>query len=99
MPRRVREPPRAALDGRPPVIRSDGTLRRDFLYVEDAVRAYQAICGLVHEGRGAGEAFNAGGERPYSVLEVVETTCRVAGAHVTPQIRGDGTHVGEIECQ
>ena len=99
MSRLVPEAALAALDGRPPVIRSDGTLRRDFLYVEDAVRAYQAICGLVHQGRGGGEAFNAGGERPYSVLEVVETTCRVAGAEVTPQIRGDGTPPGEITCQ
>ncbi len=97
--RLVPEAALAAIDGRPPVIRSDGTLQRDFLYVEDAVRAYLAIGRLVHEGRGAGEAFNAGTERPYSVLEVVEMTCRVAGALVTPQIRGDGTPPGEIACQ
>jgi CDP-glucose 4,6-dehydratase len=97
--RLVPEAALAAIDGRPPVIRSDGTLQRDFLYVEDAVRAYLAICGLVVDGTGAGEAFNAGGERPYSVLEVVETTCRVAGVEVTPQIRGTGTPPGEITCQ
>ena len=28
----------AALDGRPPVLRSDGSPERDFLYVEDAAR-------------------------------------------------------------
>jgi CDP-glucose 4,6-dehydratase len=89
----------AAIDGRPPVIRSDGTAQRDFLYVEDAVRAYLAICALVDAGPGAGEAFNAGGERPYSVLEVVETACRAAGANVAPQIRGEGTPTGEIDCQ
>lgn len=33
----------AALTGRPPVIRSDGTPERDFLYVEDAVAAYRAV--------------------------------------------------------
>lgn len=97
--RLVPEAALAAIDGRPPVIRSDGTLQRDFLYVEDAVAAYEAICELVHHGRGAGEAFNAGGERPYSVLQVVETTCRVAGAQVTPDVRGEGTPPGEIECQ
>src|SRR5205807_9592833 len=37
----------AALQGRPPVIRSDGTSERDFLYVEDAVRAYLAIWELL----------------------------------------------------
>ena len=97
--RLVPEAALAVVDGRAPVIRSDGTLQRDFLYVEDAVRAYEAICGLVHAGQGGGEAFNAGGERPYSVLEVVETTCRVAGAPVTPQVRGEGTPAGEITRQ
>jgi CDP-glucose 4,6-dehydratase len=97
--RLVPEAALAAIDGRPPVIRSDGTLRRDFLYVEDAVAAYLAICALVHDGRGAGEAFNAGGGRPYSVLEVAQLTCQVAGADVTPQVRGDGTPTGEIRCQ
>ena len=33
----------AALDGRAPVLRSDGSPERDFLYVEDAARAYLAI--------------------------------------------------------
>ena len=54
----------AAIEGRSPVIRSDGTLERDFLYVEDAVEAYLAICALLEDGRGGGEAFNAGGDRP-----------------------------------
>lgn len=97
--RLVPEAALAAIDGRSPVIRSDGTLQRDFLYVEDAVAAYRAICDLVYEGRGAGEAFNAGGERPYSVLEVVELTCRVAGSDIAPEVRGNGTPPGEIPCQ
>jgi CDP-glucose 4,6-dehydratase len=97
--RLVPEAALAAIDGRPPVIRSDGTLQRDFLYVEDAVAAYLAICALVYDGRGAGEAFNAGGERPYSVLEVVELTCRVAGADVAPQVCGNATPRGEIPVQ
>ena len=49
----------AALEGRPPVIRSDGSPERDFLYVEDAVRAYLAIWGLLGRGSGAGEAFRS----------------------------------------
>lgn len=89
----------AALAGRSPVIRSDGTLQRDFLYVEDAVEAYLAICGLLDDGSGAGEAFNAGSDRPYSVLEVVELACRLAGTGVTPDVRGTGTPPGEIARQ
>lgn len=89
----------SALHGRPPVIRSDGTLERDYLYVEDAVEAYLAIWGLLEDGRGAGEAFNAGGDKPHSVLEVAELVCRVAGTGVAPDVRGTGTPAGEITRQ
>ena len=51
----------AALAGRSPVIRSDGSPERDFLYVEDAARAYLAIAGALDGGKGRGEAFNARG--------------------------------------
>ena len=89
----------AAIQGRPPVIRSDGTLERDYLYVEDAVEAYLAIWRLLDEGRGAGEAFNAGGDRPHSVLEVAQLTCKVAGSAVEPDVRGTGSPPGEITRQ
>ena len=97
--RLVPEAALAAIEGRRPVIRSDGTLERDFLYVEDAVDAYLAICRLLDEGAGAGEAFNAGGDEPHSVLEVVELMCRVAGTGVEPDVRGTGTPPGEITRQ
>jgi CDP-glucose 4,6-dehydratase len=89
----------AALRGRAPVIRSDGTLERDFLYVEDAVEAYLAIWALLEDGRGGGHAFNAGGDEPHSVLEVVELTCRAAGGGVSPEVRGAGAPRGEISRQ
>jgi CDP-glucose 4,6-dehydratase len=97
--RLVPEVTQAAITGRRPVIRSDGTPERDFLYVEDAVEAYLAIWDLLADGRGAGEAFNAGGDRPHSVLEVVELVCRIAGTGVAPEIRGHGTPAGEITRQ
>jgi CDP-glucose 4,6-dehydratase len=97
--RLVPEAAMAAIEGRRPVIRSDGTLQRDFLYVEDAVAAYLAICDLLDGGRGAGEAFNAGGDEPHSVLEVVELMCKVAGTGVEPDVRGSGTPPGEITRQ
>ena len=89
----------AAIERRRPVIRSDGTPQRDFLYVEDAVAAYLAICDLFDDGRAAGEAFNAGAGRPRSVLEVVELVCRLAGTGVAPEVRGTGVPPGEIACQ
>ncbi len=89
----------AALAGRAPVIRSDGSPERDFLYVEDAVAAYLAIWGALVAGRAGGEAFNAGGGRPHRVAEVVELICRLAGGGLTPEIRGTGTPHGEIDRQ
>jgi CDP-glucose 4,6-dehydratase len=89
----------AALAGRAPVVRSDGSPERDFLYVEDAVAAYLAISDALGRGEGMGEAFNAGGGRPHRVLDVVELICRLAGTGVTPDVRGAGTPPGEIDRQ
>ena len=49
--RLVPEAIEAALAGRAPVIRSDGTPERDFLYVDDAVEAYLAIARARRGGR------------------------------------------------
>jgi CDP-glucose 4,6-dehydratase len=88
----------ALLDGRAPVIRSDGSPERDFLHVDDAVSAYLAIAGALDDGA-VGEAFNAGGERPHSVREVVELIAAAAGAGIEPDFRGQGNPDGEIDRQ
>jgi CDP-glucose 4,6-dehydratase len=101
--RLVPEATLGALAGRPPVVRSDGSPERDFLYVEDAVAAYRAIAAALGDrdrpGPAAGEAFNAGGGRPHRVLDVVELICRLAGTGVEPDVRGTGTPAGEIDRQ
>jgi CDP-glucose 4,6-dehydratase len=89
----------AALAARPPVIRSDGSPERDFLYVDDAVAAYLAIAEKLDGDGARGEAFNAGGGEPHAVREVVELICRIAGTDVEPDIRGTGTPGGEIDRQ
>jgi CDP-glucose 4,6-dehydratase len=97
--RLVPEAVAAALAGRAPVVRSDGSPERDFLYVEDAVDAYLAIGDALGRGDGRGEAFNAGGGRPHRVLDVVRLICRLAGTEVEPDVRGQGTPAGEIDRQ
>ena len=89
----------AALAGRPPVIRSDGTPERDFLYVDDAVEAYLAIARALDAEGARGEAFNAGGGRPHAVREVVELICAIAGTDVQPDIRGTPSAGGEVDRQ
>jgi CDP-glucose 4,6-dehydratase len=97
--RLVPEAVSAALAGRAPVLRSDGTPERDFLYVEDAAAAYLAIWEALGRGLGQGEAFNAGGEAPHRVGDVVALICRLAGSPVAPEILGEGTPEGEIDRQ
>ena len=82
--------------GRPPVIRSDGSPERDFLYAEDAAAAYLAIADALVAGA-AGEAFNVGGDGPHAVREVVELLLEVAGARVAADYRGHGDLPGEID--
>jgi CDP-glucose 4,6-dehydratase len=89
----------AVLDGRPPVIRSDGSPERDFLYVEDAAAAYLAVADALAGGSAAGEAFNAGWGRPHPVREVVELICELGPGRVEPDYRGTGNPSGEIDRQ
>jgi CDP-glucose 4,6-dehydratase len=89
----------AVLDGRPPVIRSDGSPERDFLHVDDAVSAYMAIADALGAEGARGEAFNAGGERPHSVREVVDLIAATTGSGVEPEYLGSGTPDGEIDRQ
>jgi len=89
----------AVLTGRRPVIRSDGSPERDFLYVDDAAAAYVAISDALDGEDARGEAFNAGSGRPTSIADVVQLVCSVAGSDLEPDIRGAGTPAGEIDRQ
>jgi CDP-glucose 4,6-dehydratase len=69
---------RSLIRGEPPIIRSDGTLLRDYLYVQDAVRAYMTLARHLDRPEIAGELFNFGMDDPKSVLEVVQTIIAVS---------------------
>jgi CDP-glucose 4,6-dehydratase len=89
----------AVLDRRRPVIRSDGSPERDFLYVEDAASAYLAIADALDTRDVGGEAFNAGSGEARSVREVVELVCELGPGEVEPDYRGTGNPSGEIDRQ
>ncbi|MFY9264726.1 MAG: SDR family NAD(P)-dependent oxidoreductase [Solirubrobacterales bacterium] len=97
--RLVPETIRAILAGEAPVIRSDGTPERDFIYVPDAVDAYLAIAAGLTDPVNRGMAFNAGAGRPWAVIEIVRTVLEVAGSDLQPDIHGSGTPDGEIDRQ
>jgi len=90
---------RALIEGRAPVIRSDGSPERDYLYVEDAVDAYLAIAASLDDESLRGRAWNAGWGSPLSVREIVDRLIAVSGHEASPDVQGAGTPHGEIDRQ
>jgi CDP-glucose 4,6-dehydratase len=90
---------RALVRGERPVIRSDGTPERDYLYVEDAAAAYMAVAGSLDDPANHGRAWNAGSGEPVSVLDVVRRLIGVSGRELEPDVRGTGVPHGEIDRQ
>ena len=90
---------RALLRGERPVIRSDGTPERDYLYVEDAADAYLAVAGSLQDRANWGGAWNAGTGVPLSVIEVVRRLIAISGRDLDPDIQGTGVPHGEIDRQ
>jgi CDP-glucose 4,6-dehydratase len=90
---------RALVKGDRPVIRSDGTPERDYLYVEDAVDAYLAVAASLDRPELRGRAWNAGWGKPLSVRELVDRLVAVSGRDVEPDVQGEGTPHGEIDRQ
>lgn len=89
---------RQLLEGQRPIIRSDGTLTRDYLYVEDAAGCYLLLAeALASRADLAGEAFNFSTEAPLTVLEVVARMQASVGTSLAPDIRATAT--GEISHQ
>ena len=88
---------RSLLRGEAPVIRSDGTLLRDYLHVDDAVSAYLALGATLMDGREHAEAFNFGHGTPVSVLEIVEEISSAVGGGIAPVIQASAPN--EIQAQ
>ena len=70
---------RSLVDGQPPIIRSDGTLIRDYFYVKDGVGAYVTTAEKLLSGQAAGQAYNFSNESQVTVRELVEVVRRAFG--------------------
>jgi CDP-glucose 4,6-dehydratase len=90
---------RALLRGETPVIRSDGSPERDYLYVEDAVDAYLTVAESLRRPEFFGRAWNAGCGEAVSVIDVTRRLIAVSGKDVEPDVQGEGTPHGEIDRQ
>jgi dTDP-L-rhamnose 4-epimerase len=80
------------LNGHAPLIFEDGLQRRDFVSVHDVVQA----CRLALEAEGAaGQAFNVGSGRSYTVRDVASMIGAVLGKRIEPEVCGK-YRVGDI---
>lgn len=74
------------LQGDPPVIRSDGSHIRQYLYVEDCVEAFLLLAERMEELRLYGEAFNLSLESPVSVRQLVQQILDLMDADLKPVV-------------
>jgi CDP-glucose 4,6-dehydratase len=88
---------RSLLRGERPVLRSDGTFRRDYIYVKDVALAYMLLGEKSSESGVRGQAFNFSDEKPLSVLDMVSAIRRQMGSNLDPDVRN--TAQGEIRDQ
>jgi CDP-glucose 4,6-dehydratase len=89
---------RSLLRDERPVLRSDGTFVRDYLYVRDAAAAYADLADALGDGDAAGRAFNFSDESPLTVMELVSAITRLMGRNGVEPIVLDEA-VGEIHDQ
>jgi UDP-glucose 4-epimerase len=68
---------RLAIDNETIKVFGDGSLIRDFLYIDDTVEAI-LMCAATEEAYG--EVFNVGNDKPSSFLELARTIVEVAGS-------------------
>jgi CDP-glucose 4,6-dehydratase len=90
---------RALIEGRRPVLRSDGRPERDFIFVEDAVDAYLAVAESLDRPELRGRAWNAGAGKPVPVMDLVKRLVAASGRDLEPDVQGEGTPFGEIDRQ
>jgi CDP-glucose 4,6-dehydratase len=81
-----------------PVIRSDGTFVRDYIYVRDVSRCYMRTAECLTNPKVPGQAFNFSLERPLTVLELVGVIQGLMKCkHLKPDVQNIAS--GEIRAQ
>jgi CDP-glucose 4,6-dehydratase len=85
--------------GERPVLRSDGSMIRDYLYVEDGALAYLALAEQLaaRPAELRGEAFNFSYEQPLSAMEMTRRVLEAMASGLEPVVLGQASH--EIPSQ
>jgi len=94
----VPETIKSFLHNQRPIIRSDGTFKRDYIYVKDVVNSYTVIAENLHKKEIMGQSFNFGNDIPLKVLEIVKVIQKLMGkGNLKPKILNIAK--GEIKDQ
>ena len=88
---------RSIINNQAPVIRSNGTFIRDYIYVKDVVDAYLSLAQQMDRKEILGQSFNFSTDKPYTVIELVELMCSVMGVNYKPIIQNNASN--EIPAQ
>jgi CDP-glucose 4,6-dehydratase len=89
---------RSAVRAERPILRSDGTFIRDYIFVDDVVDAYLVLAAAVESGEARGRAYNFSTESKVTALEMMRAVLRSMGSeYLEPVVLGTAT--GEIKHQ
>lgn len=81
---------RSILKGEPPVLRSDGTLIRDYFYVRDGAHAYRVLAEhLALHPEIRGEAFNFSTDKEVSVIDLTNLILKLMKSDLKPVIQNN----------
>jgi CDP-glucose 4,6-dehydratase len=89
----------SVLRNEPPIIRSDGTPKRDFMYADDVARAYLLLAENIEVTKG--QAFNFGSGQPVQMLDLVQRIIHLSGkdGEIEPNVLLKSKIFGEIDEQ
>lgn len=89
----------SVLKGEDPIVRSDGTPVREFIYVDDVVSGYLALAENIEAARG--NAFNFGTNAPVRIIDLVNTIIEACGAAdvIKPNVLLQEKIKNEIDAQ
>jgi len=72
------------LTNQTPVLRTDGTFKRDWVYVEDVSNAYISVAEKLFEGEVPNNAYNFSGKDYLSVIEIYNLINKILGTNIEP---------------
>ena len=85
------------LKGERPIIRSDGTPVRDFIYTADIVAGYLLLAENIEKVKG--EAFNFGSGEPISMIDLVNKIVSQMNSELAPDVLLKDKIANEIDAQ